>query len=160
MPGVEKEIELDLNWYPYLKPAVSVYLVYDETWYATDYSNISPFIHKYLASDPTFGIYLPITYPSDFWVLTKQLVLIDANFTKNATDVSLTMGTLSIDYFRYQKQFESSARQNEAWGLQTSAEYDEYKRIWLETDPTLFAVTSVVSIFHTLFEILAFQSDI
>ena len=101
MPGVEKAVELDTNWYPYLKPAISVYLVYDDTWYASDFSNVSPFVHNYLASDQTYGIYLPITYPSDFWVLIKNLVLIDANFTNNATDVSLSMGALSIDYFRY-----------------------------------------------------------
>ena len=44
--------------------------------------------------------------------------------------------------------------------MQGPAEYDEYKRIWLETDPILFIVTAVVSCLHSLFEILAFKNDI
>lgn len=45
-------------------------------------------------------------------------------------------------------------------GLLKPSDYDEYKRIWLETDPVLFSVTAIVSILHTLFEFLAFKNDI
>ena len=38
--------------------------------------------------------------------------------------------------------------------------FDEYKRIWLETDPILFTVTAIVSILHTVFEFLAFKNEI
>lgn len=37
---------------------------------------------------------------------------------------------------------------------------DEMKRIWMETDPILLSVTMIVSLLHSLFEILAFKSDI
>lgn len=37
---------------------------------------------------------------------------------------------------------------------------DEMKRIWMETDPILLSVTMIVSMLHSLFEILAFKSDI
>ena len=37
---------------------------------------------------------------------------------------------------------------------------DEMKRIWMETDPILLTVTMIVSVLHSLFEILAFKSDI
>ena len=45
-------------------------------------------------------------------------------------------------------------------GLLKPSDYDEYKRIWLETDPILFGVTAVVSVLHSLFEFLAFKNDI
>lgn len=45
-------------------------------------------------------------------------------------------------------------------GLLQDSDYDEYKRIWLETDPILFTVTAVVSMLHTIFEFLAFKNDI
>jgi len=45
-------------------------------------------------------------------------------------------------------------------GLLKDSDYDEYKRIWLETDPILFTVTAIVSVLHTLFEFLAFKNDI
>ena len=37
---------------------------------------------------------------------------------------------------------------------------DEFKRIYVETDPILLAVTMVVSVLHTVFEFLAFKNDI
>lgn len=45
-------------------------------------------------------------------------------------------------------------------GLLKDSDYDEYKRIWLETDPILFTVTAFVSVFHSLFEFLAFKNDV
>jgi hypothetical protein len=37
---------------------------------------------------------------------------------------------------------------------------DEIKRMWVETDPILLAVTGVVTILHSLFEMLAVKNDI
>ena len=37
---------------------------------------------------------------------------------------------------------------------------DEMKRMWLETDKILLGVTMVVSVLHSIFEILAFKNDI
>lgn len=44
--------------------------------------------------------------------------------------------------------------------MASEADYDEYKRVWLETDPVLLGVTCIVSVLHMVFEMLAFQSDI
>jgi len=37
---------------------------------------------------------------------------------------------------------------------------DEMKRMFLETDPILLTVTMIVSLLHTIFEVLAFKNDI
>lgn len=37
---------------------------------------------------------------------------------------------------------------------------DEMKRMFIETDPILLTVTMIVSILHTVFEMLAFKNDI
>ena len=44
-------------------------------------------------------------------------------------------------------------------GIET-LDLDEIKRIFVETDPTLLAVTGIVSVLHTIFEFLAFKNDI
>lgn len=44
--------------------------------------------------------------------------------------------------------------------MATEADYDEYKRVWIETDPILLTVTLFVSVLHMIFETLAFKSDI
>lgn len=41
-----------------------------------------------------------------------------------------------------------------------SGDMDEMKRMFLETDPILLSVTIIVSLLHTIFEILAFKNDI
>ena len=46
------------------------------------------------------------------------------------------------------------------FGLMPAKTFDEYKRIWLETDVILFTVTAIVSCLHTVFEFLAFKNEI
>jgi hypothetical protein len=46
-----------------------------------------------------------------------------------------------------------------SWGVET-ADMDEMKRMFLETDPILLTVTMIVSVLHTVFEVLAFKNDI
>jgi hypothetical protein len=41
-----------------------------------------------------------------------------------------------------------------------SGDSDEMKRMFLETDPILLTVTMIVSLLHTVFEVLAFKNDI
>lgn len=45
------------------------------------------------------------------------------------------------------------------WGLQ-AGDIDELKRMFIETDPILLTVTMIVSVLHTIFEVLAFKNDI
>ena len=44
-------------------------------------------------------------------------------------------------------------------GLET-LDLDEIKRIIVETEPWLLALTAVESVLHTIFEFLAFKNDI
>ena len=46
-----------------------------------------------------------------------------------------------------------------SYGLD-SGDMDEMKRMFLETDPILLSVTMIVSILHSVFEVLAFKNDI
>jgi hypothetical protein len=41
-----------------------------------------------------------------------------------------------------------------------SFDLDEMKRMFLETDKVLLAVTMIVSCLHSVFEVLAFKNDI
>ena len=41
-----------------------------------------------------------------------------------------------------------------------SGDFDELKRMFIETDPILLTITMIVSVLHTVFEVLAFKSDI
>lgn len=45
-------------------------------------------------------------------------------------------------------------------GLQKDSDFDEFKRMYLETNIILLSVTAIVSCLHSLFECLAFKNDI
>lgn len=77
-----------------------------------------------------------------------------------AGTVRLTYSNQYISRLLYHEMFRQSQKQNQDWGLQSPSDYDEYKRVWLETNFYLFALTMVVSVLHSLFECLAFKNDI
>lgn len=52
------------------------------------------------------------------------------------------------------------AAENPANGGAGVAEFDELKRILLETNIVLLSTTIIVTILHTLFEFLAFKNDV
>lgn len=137
-------------------------------------------------TDSLLGLYDPVVYLSDFWVLMRDLILVDLESLERIKKVKagetqvgdekltekevanlnyagklyLTWDNFSTTYLSYQQQFLLSIKQQETMGLLKPSDYDEYKRIWLETDPILFTVTAIVSVLHTLFEFLAFKNDI
>ena len=53
-----------------------------------------------------------------------------------------------------------SAAENPINGGAGVAEFDEIKRILLETNIVLLATTIIVTILHSLFEFLAFKNDV
>jgi Cleft lip and palate transmembrane protein 1 (CLPTM1) len=63
------------------------------------------------------GLYFPIIYASDFWLLNSHLVLLTNQTSPENMTVTIKTGTYNKDYFGYQKQFLLSQKQNEEWGL-------------------------------------------
>ena len=57
-------------------------------------------------------------------------------------------------------QMENSFKLQEQWGMSSTNEADEVKRIFLEGNPIFLGITVVVSMLHSLFDVLAFKNDI
>jgi hypothetical protein len=53
-----------------------------------------------------------------------------------------------------------TAAENPALGGAGVSEFDEVKRVFLETNPFLLALTGLVTVLHSLFEFLAFKNDV
>ena len=87
-----------------MKPFVDLYLVYDDKGYKTTFQDANLYLQRHLRGDDSLGIYLPITYASDFWVLRKQLnALNTTDLPQNLTTVTIRAGTLAKEYFGYQE---------------------------------------------------------
>jgi len=68
-----------------------------------------------------------------------------------------------MSYFKFQVFAAMTFSFQEAINKQgggTAAEFDEVKRMLVETNPWFLALTGVVSVLHVVFEMLAFKSDV
>ncbi|KAF8437184.1 cleft lip and palate transmembrane protein 1-domain-containing protein [Boletus edulis BED1] len=113
------------------------------------------------ARDPTGtkGFYKPIVFPNDFWLLRSHLT--EINTTTPNVPLQITFQPMS--YFKFQlfasmtHGFDEAIKQQ---GGGAGTELDEVKRMLLETNPWFLALTGIVGVLHTVFEMLAFKSDV
>lgn len=72
--GEEEQAEAeDETYYPYLKQKLNMHLIYDTTIYKDRYG-VHPHLNSLFKIDTTLGLYDPILFLSDFWVLTRDLI--------------------------------------------------------------------------------------
>lgn len=111
------------------------------------------------------GWYYPIVYPNDFWQLRDHMV--ELNHTVITLPLHINLGMTawwkfqvfsSLDYSFKQ----SAANPNTALGqsASTGSELEEMKRVLIETNIYLLSTTIIVSLLHSIFEMLAFKNDI
>ncbi|KZT29325.1 cleft lip and palate associated transmembrane protein [Neolentinus lepideus HHB14362 ss-1] len=107
----------------------------------------------------TKGFYRPIIFPNDFWHLRSQYI--EINTTTPTLPLQIVFQPMS--YFKFQmfasmtQGFNEAAKQQ---GTGAGAELDEVKRMLVETNPYFLALTGIVGVLHTVFEMLAFKNDV
>ncbi|KDQ64299.1 hypothetical protein JAAARDRAFT_118483 [Jaapia argillacea MUCL 33604] len=139
-------------------------LVSDAT--VVPYNQLPPVLFEHVHLVPgvrddtgTKGFYKPIIFPNDFWHLRSQYI--EVNTTTPTLPLSITFQPMS--YFKFQLYASMTQGFNEAAKQQGSggaAELDEVKRMLVETNPYFLGLTALVSILHTVFEMLAFKNDV
>ncbi|KAF9581550.1 hypothetical protein BGW38_001392 [Lunasporangiospora selenospora] len=104
------------------------------------------------------GFVLPAVYVNDFWILRDQMYPI--NNTLN--ELPLHISYYPISYMKLQLYASMDVTMKKQSGMMggTGSEIDELKRMLVETNPYLLALTMVVSLLHSAFEMLAFKNDI
>ncbi|KAI8335347.1 cleft lip and palate transmembrane protein 1-domain-containing protein [Chlamydoabsidia padenii] len=133
-------------------------------------ASMKPPVLKYIPFDNALmrdasgkvGFYKPIVFPNDFWLLRQNAYPV--NETINTLPLTIHVEPLSMMKFNiYATMGEMMNAQQSTespMGGMSSSETDEIKRMFLETNPILLAVTISVSLLHSLFEMLAFKNDI
>ncbi|UZJ55426.1 hypothetical protein CBS101457_004746 [Exobasidium rhododendri] len=97
----------------------------------------------------------PIIFANDFWHLREHMNPI--NDTRSTLPLHINLYTTS--FFKFQMLAALTDSFNKQPGM-ASGEIDMIKRTLLETAPWYLAVTVIVSILHSIFEFLAFSSDV
>uniref|UniRef100_T1J5T4 Cleft lip and palate transmembrane protein 1 n=1 Tax=Strigamia maritima TaxID=126957 RepID=T1J5T4_STRMM len=113
--------------------------------------------------EPASGKYFPIVYLNDYWNLNRDYQPI--NETTPILNFTVTYQPISL--FKWQMYTAQSMRSRWTANIfgenaieESDEEQDSLKEAIVETNPYLLGITVVVSIFHTVFELLAFKNDI
>lgn len=144
------------EWISHWHENITLSICYDQTPFPR--GKVPPPLDKVIRFAP--GGYKPIVYWNDWWNLQEDYKPI--NKTDEKLNLRLTFQPLSL--FRLQLYI-SQAYNNEMFSFvqdadEAEGDKDAMKRMFLDTDPWLLALTVVVSISHTVFEMLAFKNDI
>jgi hypothetical protein len=110
--------------------------------------------------------YYPILFVNTFWQLKNHMTLL--NDTVKTVPLHIDLGNLADWKFKTMAAIELSGREasrTAAWGGSLpgggdGSEIEMIKEIFLDTNPILLGVTTVVTIAHLILEFLAFGSDI
>ncbi|KMZ64783.1 putative Cleft lip and palate transmembrane protein [Zostera marina] len=144
------------RWISYWKPNITINLVEDFTRYSQ--GSVPPTIASELIVEPKNLRYSPIVYFNEFWLLKDQFIPL--NETVLELPLYLELGSISKTKWQIFQQIELSFQLHNNYGLMIEGESDGLKRVYLEGNPYLLALTMVVSIFHSVFDFLAFKNDI
>ncbi|ORY85499.1 cleft lip and palate transmembrane 1 [Protomyces lactucae-debilis] len=130
------------------------------------YSQIHPVIAPFVTLEPSNardesgedGWYLPIAYVNDFWLLRDHMFPI--NTTTPRVPIHFELSQTSLVKMQMMTAMDQSFKQQAKSMGGSGAEFEEIKRILLETNVWLLGMTIAVSCLHSLFEFLSFKNDI
>uniref|UniRef100_A0A069DZD8 Putative conserved plasma membrane protein n=1 Tax=Panstrongylus megistus TaxID=65343 RepID=A0A069DZD8_9HEMI len=117
-------------------------------------------LNEFIEFSVTGDYYKPVVFYNEFWNLLRDYQPI--NETSGRLDLRLTYQPLSL--FKWQLYCAHTMRLKLSGNIfQDEADDDDQdsiKEALLETSPYLLAATVIVSILHSVFELLAFKNDI
>ena len=155
----------------YYHPNFTVSLIPDSG--TQSYPNLHPAVrsHVHLESSGARdssgqnGWYYPTVFVNTFWQLRDHMT--ELNSTVKEVPIHITLNNLaswkfslyaSIDEGMKQKSKEAASGGLTAGG--DGSEFEEFKRILVDTNIYLLSTTAFVTVLHTVFEALAFKSDV
>lgn len=80
------------------------------------------------------------------------------NDTVKELNLTMNFGLLSMLKWQMYSQMEQSFQMQVSMGTAADGESDEFKRMLVETNPYLLALTFFVTILHSAFDFLAFRN--
>lgn len=153
---MEPKDEGPVEWISYWKPNVTINLLDDFTRYSMN--AVPPNMAPYLNVESKTGNYYPTIYLNEFWLLRDKLIPINETVTE--LPLHLEVGPISMTKWQLFLQIDQSFQIHRSYGSMVDGEADELKRVFLEGNPYLLAITMVVSLLHSMFDFLAFKNDI
>ncbi|KAH9281009.1 Cleft lip and palate transmembrane protein 1 -like protein [Echinococcus granulosus] len=161
-----KDTPVDVKYLPPIShwhPNLTVNLIDDHTPWVRE--SVPAPINEYIKWYEPTNQYYPAVYINDFWNLNEEYMPV--NKTTPELTFRLTVAPMSL--FKWQLYLSQSMRkswfpdllgQTEDDKFNEDEDQDTMKKTFLETNPYLLTLTVVVSVIHSIFEMLAFKNDI
>jgi hypothetical protein len=103
---------------------------------------------QHMVFHPLTGRYYPVMHLNEFWLTPSQKHPVNA--TLDAVPLVLHFRCVGMTKWLMIKQWDLSMEQQRQAGTARQEDHDELKRVLLESNPYLLAVTSIVSVLHTV----------
>ncbi|KAJ1982076.1 hypothetical protein H4R34_001836 [Dimargaris verticillata] len=130
------------------------------------YSQLPPPVQKRIPLEPSGQrdpvthqrYYTPLLHVNQFWDLTSQ----QSPINTTTPHLPLTLRFYPLSLFKYQLYITLEDQMSRQMAMLGSGhgEFDEFKRMLVETSPWLLTITALVSVLHSVFDFLAFKNDI
>ena len=156
----------------YYHPNISMSFIPDSAMIL--YTKVHPAVRQHVVLESTGardeggqnGWYYPILFANTFWQLRSHMT--ELNNTVTTLPLRIDLNNLNNWKFTLYASIDEGVKQNQrriAEGGPVPAggdgsEFEEFKRILVETNFYLLTLTVVVSVLHMVFEMLAFKSDV
>ena len=146
----------------YMKPSLSLQIVDmmlnfpDRKAVPKQFSDHMDWYEEKAVSDQS--LYYPILYNSEFWITYQSLK--EVNGTLKESQLEISYQPVTMWKWQLFSQTEENWRKQEAFTGEEDHGNDQLRNMLLDTNPWLLAVTAVVSVLHTVFDMLAFKNDI
>ena len=138
------------------------------------YVNMHPAVRQHINLESTGardasgqnGWYYPILYVNTFWQLRDHMT--ELNSTVKTLPLHITLNNLNNWKFSLYASIDEGVKQNQKQvanggpvpAAGDGSEFEEFKRVLIDTNIWLLSTTAFVTVLHMLFEALAFKSDI
>lgn len=121
---------------------------------------VPPQVLPHLVIDAPTGKYLPVLFMNDFWCAADSLVEINETSAATLAELPLELTFSVTNLMRWMMTVQMQQSLEQQASMHGNKAMVDMHRMMTETSPWLLAVTAVVSILHTVFDMLAFKNDI
>jgi len=145
----------------YWRPNMTVEVI--DKFVPMTHENVHPFLRTWMLPMHHDKVvdrlyFYPFVWHNSFWLLDADLV--EINSTTTTLPLDLEYGATPHWKWQLFASMDNSLESQVTMGLSRAGESDDLKRILLEANPYYLGLTSVVSLFHSVFDALAFKNDI
>jgi hypothetical protein len=151
----QAEVKGTGNFSMHWVPSLDFYLLYDDITYG---ANAVPPQLRRLKFNRSQFTYEPLFYISDFWLLRDMLIPLNSSISE--VPFRLSFSVVGLFKHSFMEQFSMSNDMLAGYGMSSEGEFEIMKRMFLEANPIFLGITMCVSLLHTVFEFMAFKSDI